>query len=194
MSASVHLPDLVRSLLFLGLVLHKVVWEILKRPDRPQRRAALSLRLRLVKALKVLVLGFLLVQTLFLDVLPISSAPALLQLVGGALYLLGLGAAITARVQLGRNWLDLESFDVLPGQTIVNRGIYRYVRHPIYTGDLFLVTGLELALNSWLVLAVVPLALFVVKQVLAEETLLSRTFASYARYCAETKRFIPFVV
>jgi protein-S-isoprenylcysteine O-methyltransferase Ste14 len=147
-----------------------------------------------MKALKVLVLACLLVQTLFLDILPISAAPAGLQLLGGALYLLGLGLAVAARVQLGRNWLDIESPDVLPGQTIVDRGIYRYVRHPIYAGDLFLVAGLELALNSWLVLGVVPLALFVFRRVLAEESLLLRTFPSYARYCATTKRFIPFVV
>src|SRR5262249_41577940 len=110
MSGGVQLPDLVRLLLFLGLVLHKAVWEILKLPHRPPRRATLPLRLRLVKALKVLALAFLLAQTLFLDLLPILASPARLQLLGGALYLLGLGAAITARVQLGRNWLDLESF------------------------------------------------------------------------------------
>ncbi|MGH2625159.1 MAG: methyltransferase family protein [Anaerolineales bacterium] len=189
-----QLPDLVRLLLFLGLVAHKAVWEILKRAGRLERPAAVAAPLRLVKALKVVVLAFLLVQTLFLEIAPISAAPGRLQILGGALYLLGLGVAIAARVQLGRNWLDLESFDVLPSQTIVDRGIYRYVRHPIYTGDLLLVTGLELALNSWLVLAVVPLAAFVVRQVLAEETLLSRRLPSYARYCAGTKRFIPFVV
>jgi protein-S-isoprenylcysteine O-methyltransferase Ste14 len=191
---SVHAPDLARLLLFAGLVLHKAVWEVLKRTDRARGGAAVPYRLRIIKALKVLVLAFLLVQTLFLDVLPIAAAPAWLRLGGGILYVLGLGLAVGARVQLGRNWLDLESFDVLPEQTIVDRGIYRYVRHPIYTGDLFLLTGLELALQSWLVLAVVPLALFVVRQVRAEEILLSRTFPSYARYCAATKRFIPFVV
>jgi protein-S-isoprenylcysteine O-methyltransferase Ste14 len=191
---SVHAPDAARLLLFLGLVLHKAVWEVLKRTDRARGRAPAPHGVRIVKALKVLVLAFLLAQTLFLDVLPIAAAPAWLRLAGGVLYVLGLGLAVSARVQLGRNWLDLESFDVLPGQTIVDRGIYRYVRHPIYTGDLFLLTGLELALQSWLVLAVVPLALFVVRQVLAEEVLLSRTFPTYARYCAVTKRFIPFVV
>jgi protein-S-isoprenylcysteine O-methyltransferase Ste14 len=189
-----QLPDLVRAALFLGLVLHKAIWEILKRADRPALRAAVPLRLRVVKVVKILVLAFLLVQTLFLDILPISGAPAQLHLVGGAFYLLGLSLAITARMQLGRNWLDLENFDVRPTQRIVDRGIYRYVRHPIYTGDLLLVTGLELVLHSWLVLGVVPLALVIVRQVLAEETLLSRAFPSYARYCAETKRFIPFVV
>jgi protein-S-isoprenylcysteine O-methyltransferase Ste14 len=189
-----QLPDLVRAALFLGLVLHKAIWEILKRADRPALRAAVPLRLRVVKVVKILVLAFLLVQTLFLDILPISGAPAQLHLVGGAFYLLGLSLAITARMQLGRNWLDLENFDVRPTQTIVDRGIYRYVRHPIYTGDLLLVAGLELVLHSWLVLAIVPLALVIVRQVLAEETLLSRAFPSYARYCAETKRFIPFVV
>jgi protein-S-isoprenylcysteine O-methyltransferase Ste14 len=189
-----QLPDLVRAALFLGLVLHKAIWEILKRADRPALRAAVPLRLRVVKVVKILVLAFLLVQTLFLDILPISGAPAQLHLVGGVFYLLGLSLAITARMQLGRNWLDLENFDVRPTQTIVDRGIYRYVRHPIYTGDLLLVTGLELVLHSWLVLGVVPLALVIVRQVLAEETLLSRALPSYARYCAETKRFIPFVV
>src|SRR4029434_6394503 len=104
-------------------------------------------------AVKILVLAFLLVQTLFLDILPISGAPAQLHLLGGAFYLLGLSLAITARMQLGRNWLDLENFDVRPTQTIVDRGIYRYVRHPIYTGDLLLVAGLELVLHSWRVLA-----------------------------------------
>ena len=190
----VQLPDLVRIALFFGLVLHKAIWEILKRADPPDRPSAVPLGPRLVKIAKILVLAFLLVQTLFLDILPISGAPAQLHIVGGFLYLLGLGLAIAGRMQLGRNWLDLENFAVRPTQTIVDRGIYRYVRHPIYTGDLLLVTGLELVLRSWLVLAVVPLALVIVKQVLAEETLLSRAFPSYARYCAETKRFIPFVV
>jgi protein-S-isoprenylcysteine O-methyltransferase Ste14 len=190
---SVQAPDLARVLLFLGLVLHKAVWEVLKRADGPARTTSPPGRVRLVKAVKVLVLAFLLVQTLCLDLFPLG-APGQLQLAGGALYLLGLGVALAARVQLGRNWLDLESFDVLPRQTLVDRGLYGYIRHPIYTGDLLLVTGLQLALDSWLVLAVVPLALFVVRQVLAEEALLSRTFPAYARYCAETKRFIPFVV
>jgi protein-S-isoprenylcysteine O-methyltransferase Ste14 len=191
----VQLPDLVRTALFFGLVLHKAIWEILKRADPPaHRRSALPLGPRLVKIVKILVLAFLLVQALFLDILPISGAPAQLHIVGGVFYLLGLSLAIAGRMQLGRNWLDLENFAVRPTQTIVDRGIYRYVRHPIYTGDVLLVTGLELVLRSWLVLAVVPLALVIVKQVLAEETLLSRAFPSYARYCAETKRFIPFVV
>jgi len=191
----VQLPDLVRTALFFGLVLHKAIWEILKRADPPtHRRSAVPLGPRLVKIVKILVLAFLLVQTLFLDILPISGVAAQLHIVGGVLYLLGLGLAIAGRMQLGRNWLDLENFAVRPTQTIVDRGIYRYVRHPIYTGDLLLVTGLQLVLHSWLVLAVVPLALFIVRQVLAEETLLSRAFPSYARYCAETKRFIPFVV
>jgi protein-S-isoprenylcysteine O-methyltransferase Ste14 len=191
---SVQSPDLVRLLLFLGLVFHKGVWEVLKRTGGARGEILAPPGLRLVKALKVLVLGFLLAQTLFLDVLPISAPPAWLSFVGGVLFLAGLGLAVTARVQLGHNWLDIENPDVLPGQTIVERGIYRYVRHPIYAGDLLLIAGLELTLASWLVLLVVPLALVVFRRVLAEETLLLRTFPSYARYCATTKRFIPFVV
>src|SRR4029453_6250409 len=130
-----QLPDLVRAALFLGLVLPKAIWEILKRADRPALRAAVPLRLRAVKVVKILVLAFLLVQTLFLDILPISGAPAQLHLLGGAFYLLGLSLAITARMQLGRNWLDLENFDVRPPQTIVDAGIYPSVRPPLHPRD-----------------------------------------------------------
>jgi protein-S-isoprenylcysteine O-methyltransferase Ste14 len=95
---------------------------------------------------------------------------------------------------LGKNWVDLEDYQVLPEQLLVTEGIYRYVRHPIYTGDVLLLVGLELALNSWLVVAVlIPLAVFV-RQALAEEALLSRVFPEYAAYCQRTKRFIPFLV
>ena len=83
---------------------------------------------------------------------------------------------------------------MLPGQSVVERGIYRYIRHPIYTGDLVLLGGLQLALNSWLVLAVAPLAAVVIRRTLAEEALLDQRLAGYRAYCARTKRFIPFVV
>jgi protein-S-isoprenylcysteine O-methyltransferase Ste14 len=110
------------------------------------------------------------------------------------LYGVGLGMAILARVQLGRNWANVEDAQALPGQALVTNGIYRYVRHPIYAGDALLLIGLELALNSWLVvLMCVPVLIFV-KQALSEEALLAQAFPGYAAYTKQSKRFIPFVV
>jgi protein-S-isoprenylcysteine O-methyltransferase Ste14 len=112
---------------------------------------------------------------------------------GTLIYFVGLGTAILGRIQLGDNWLDLEDYQVVAGQSLTTHGVYCYIRHPIYSGDIFLLTGLQMALNSWLVLMVFPLLLITVKQALAEEALLVRVFPGYAAYCRQTKRFIPFV-
>jgi protein-S-isoprenylcysteine O-methyltransferase Ste14 len=88
----------------------------------------------------------------------------------------------------------VEEAQVLPEQQVVSSGIYGYIRHPIYTGDLLLLAGLELALNSWLVLGVLAPLVMVVRRAKAEEAILSRALPEYADYTARTKRFIPFVV
>jgi protein-S-isoprenylcysteine O-methyltransferase Ste14 len=147
-----------------------------------------------VKVVKLGVLAFLIVQTLFLDLFPIAEDPTAVRIVGTVLYLVGLGTAITSRLQLGKNWVDLEDSQVLPAQCLITTGIYRYVRHPIYAGDVLLLVGLELALNSWLVLAVLAPTLVVVRQAGAEEAVLAQAFPGYEAYRAGTKRFIPFLV
>jgi protein-S-isoprenylcysteine O-methyltransferase Ste14 len=39
---------------------------------------------------------------------------------------------------------------VLPGHKVVERGPYRYIRHPGYLGQIVAFIGLGLALQSWL--------------------------------------------
>lgn len=188
---------ILRIFLFLGLLLHKAVWEVLKRPGATAApkapRQATTLK-SVVKLVKVGVLLFLVVQTLFLDIFPISRDPQALRIAGVILYAAGLAIAILGRVELGRNWANLEDYQVLSGQSLVQTGIYRFIRHPIYTGDILLILGLELALNSWLVLGVIFLIAFVVRQTLAEEKILARAFPDYAAYIKQTKMFIPYLV
>jgi protein-S-isoprenylcysteine O-methyltransferase Ste14 len=188
-------PDALRLALLLGLAAHKGLWEVLKRRAGapPAAAFAVSPNIRLVKLGKMAVLAFLVTQTLCLEILPIAREPGTLRAVGVGIFVVGLATAMSARVQLGRNWVDLEDAQVLPTQSVVEHGIYRYIRHPIYTGDLLLLVGLELGLNSWLVLAVALLAAVVVRRTLAEEALLAQRLAGYRAYCARTKRFIPFV-
>jgi protein-S-isoprenylcysteine O-methyltransferase Ste14 len=192
---SVHAPDALQLALLLGLVAHKGLWEALKHRRAPSARARrVRGSVRLLKLAKIGTLVFLVAQTLFLQVLPIARDPAALRVVGCTLFVLGMAMAMSARVQLGRNWLDIEDLAVRPDQSLVDRGIYRFVRHPIYTGDLLLLLGLEIALNSWLVLAVAPLVAIVVRRSRMEEALLSERLAGYRAYRMRTKRFVPFVV
>jgi protein-S-isoprenylcysteine O-methyltransferase Ste14 len=189
--------DILRWLLCLGLVFHKLLWEVLKRKGAArstERQPEKGLLKRAIKGLKALVLACVAFQTLFLDLLPISDSPIPLKVIGTTVYVLGLATAVAGRLQLGDSWIDLEDYQILRGQTLVTDGIYRFIRHPIYVGDVLLLVGLELALNSWLVLVMlIPLAV-AVRQALAEEMLLSRTLPGYDAYCRRTKRFIPFIL
>lgn len=189
--------DILRFILFMGLILHKLLWELLKRREsgsKVRRPALTNSATELVKLVKGIVLLFLLCQTLFLDLFPISEHPDPLRISGTAIYCAGLAIAVVGRLHLGKNWVDLEDYQVIPGQSLVTYGIYRYIRHPIYTGDILLLVGLELALNSWLVLGTSIPLLVGIRQALAEETLLSQVFPAYSAYCRQTKRFIPYIL
>jgi protein-S-isoprenylcysteine O-methyltransferase Ste14 len=188
----------LRIVLFSGMVVHKLIWEILKVSDKnaPKKvfRPPITGLKYLVKLGKTVVLLLLILQTLFLNILPLSSDPARLRLIGTIIYFIGLLIAIIGRLQLGRNWANLEDYQVLPGQSLIQTGIYKYIRHPIYIGDVLLLLGLELALNSWLVLGVVVLFLYVILQARKEENILANAFPGYANYRKRTKMFIPYII
>jgi protein-S-isoprenylcysteine O-methyltransferase Ste14 len=187
----------LRIFLFAGIALHKLIWEIWKRkyPSREliQQRARSPLQ-RLLKLIKIALLIFFLVQTLFLDVLPIKNPPFSVRNLGVAFFILGLCMSIGARVNLGPNWQNVEDQQLTQKHMLVTNGIYRFVRHPIYAGDLLLVIGLQLALQSWLFLLGLMIALLIVRQAIAEEKLLLSKFPEYHEYCVRTKRFLPFLI
>jgi len=73
-------------------------------------------------------------------------------------------------------------------------GPYRFVRHPMYAGVLWLLnTGIALALNSWLLL-LCPFVIFFVTTALVrrEEKMMTEVFGEkYSRYAARTGRLFP---
>lgn len=71
-------------------------------------------------------------------------------------------------------------------------GLYRFVRHPIYSGLLLTMASLTAASGSGLRLLTLG-ALFVLLSVKArwEEKRLSQRFEGYAEYAARTPRFLP---
>ena len=76
---------------------------------------------------------------------------------------------------------------------VVDRGLYRFIRHPIYAGDLLLLAGLELSLNSWLVVGVALLTPVVMWKAMQEEKGLMTSVNGYAEYAQRTRRFVPWV-
>jgi protein-S-isoprenylcysteine O-methyltransferase Ste14 len=192
------------SIYFLtGLLAHKALWEVLKRGGTPQERPKAKPSLLLVRGIKVTILLGVLIQTalpllsktgLPSQIFPITTDPARLRTVGVVLFTIGLLTAIFGRLHLGKSWSDIETPRAADGRAVVSHGIYGYIRHPIYAGDLIMLLGLELALNSWLVLGVLCLIPVVFLRAVKEEKLLADRLTGYDEYVQRTKRFIPFVV
>jgi len=79
------------------------------------------------------------------------------------------------------------------GQPVVATGLYRFVRHPMYTGALLGTLATPLALGSYFAEVFFPpaLALFMVR-ILAEERYLSGALGGYTEYMQRTrKRLMP---
>lgn len=79
---------------------------------------------------------------------------------------------------------------------VVDRGPYRLVRHPSYTGALIALVGLSLAVQSWgalLVTLVVFGAAFGYRIRVEERALISQLGDDYVSYMKRTKRLIPFL-
>lgn len=112
---------------------------------------------------------------------------------GVAIALAGVAFAIWARVTLGANWSGIVT--VKEGHTLVRRGPYRIVRHPIYTGLLIAWAGT--ALTNGLVRGFVALPLFAFgfwSKTLIEERFMIEEFGEqYLRYRREVRALVPFL-
>jgi protein-S-isoprenylcysteine O-methyltransferase Ste14 len=83
---------------------------------------------------------------------------------------------------------------VHPDQPVVDRGPYRWVRHPSYSGMIMFFVGLGLALTNWmslLILALLPTTGLVVRIRSEERALTNALGDPYRRYAAGHKRLLP---
>jgi protein-S-isoprenylcysteine O-methyltransferase len=85
---------------------------------------------------------------------------------------------------------------ISPDHHIVERGPYRFLRHPSYTGALLAILGLGICMANWISLAVilVPPVFAMCYRIAVEERALTEFFGDeYRRYSGRTYRLIPFV-
>lgn len=83
---------------------------------------------------------------------------------------------------------------ILEGQRVVRCGLYRFVRHPSYTGLLLRYAGFCMALANWFSAALIflPLLVATLYRIRVEEAALREHFGEeYAAYARVTKRLVP---
>jgi protein-S-isoprenylcysteine O-methyltransferase Ste14 len=112
---------------------------------------------------------------------------------GGVLVLIGALVAGAGALSLGKNLTPLPH--PKDGAEFVETGAYRFVRHPIYSGIIFMAFGFSLMLHSWLTVgyALLLFAFFEVKS-RREERWLTGRFPGYAAYQRRVPRLLPSIL
>ncbi|WP_170460609.1 methyltransferase family protein [Ruegeria arenilitoris] len=123
--------------------------------------------------------------------LGLSLEGGLTDLLSGLLIGGGILLAVLAIVEFRRHRTT-----VIPHETptaMVQSGIYKRSRNPIYLGDVLILAGLILRFDAVLSLVLVPVFVWILERrfILPEEDRLRRTFrADFARYERKTRRWI----
>jgi protein-S-isoprenylcysteine O-methyltransferase Ste14 len=83
----------------------------------------------------------------------------------------------------------------VPPQRIIDFGVYRFTRNPMYLGHLIFLTGLAITFWSWFALIVLAVrAIWFHSRVLHDEARLEEIFGDeYTAYRSRVKRWIPWV-
>lgn len=106
----------------------------------------------------------------------------------------GLGVSVWSRFTLGPDWSATVTYR--EGHELIQRGPYRFVRHPMYTGFLLMVAGTTVNLgDASSLVAILICCLGIWWKLAREENMLTKHFPdSYRRYKSNTKALIPFVL
>lgn len=115
-------------------------------------------------------------------------------LLGLIIFIIGIALRWWSINTLGRFFtVDVQ---IASDHELVERGPFRIVRHPSYTGGLLAFLGFVLTLGNWAAAVVVLLPIFLafVRRMNVEEQALARSLGEpYVSYMSRTKRLLPFV-
>ncbi|MGB8353054.1 MAG: isoprenylcysteine carboxylmethyltransferase family protein, partial [Chthoniobacteraceae bacterium] len=101
-----------------------------------------------------------------------SAVPVYAIAVGDLLAVLGF---LIVFLVFKENTFTSAVIEVSAGQKLIATGPYAYVRHPMYTGTLVMLSGVPVALGSWWgLLTIVPMTLLLAWRLLDEEKFLAK--------------------
>lgn len=111
---------------------------------------------------------------------------------GAVISIMGFLIILIAIIQLNKNLTPFPT--PIDKGNLIKTGLYKYIRHPIYTGIFLATIGLGFFNNSlWQIcIAVTLLILFYFKSSY-EESLLIEKYKEYKNYKETTNRFFPFL-
>jgi len=113
--------------------------------------------------------------------------------VGLLLVAIGLVFVLVGPATLRRNYSS--SLVIRKGHQLVQHGIYRVVRHPIYLGAMLVTLGVPIVTSSWIALPpmLLLIPLFIYRMGVEERLLMEEFGDDYRAYMSRTRRLVPLV-
>ena len=105
---------------------------------------------------------------------------------------IGLWLFYKSHADLGTNWSV--TLEVRERHRLITQGVYRRIRHPMYSALVLYSVGQALVIPNWVAgpSTGVAFAILISLRIHAEEKMMSETFGDeYAEYEARTKRLVP---
>ena len=116
----------------------------------------------------------------------------ILTLCGAGLLLIAAGCGVAGAVSLGRNLTPFPKPSA--SSTLVQTGVYKLIRHPLYTAVFCGSVGWALVWRSWpALLAALALAPLFDAKARREESWLRQQFPDYSSYEQRVRRFVPWI-
>ena len=121
-----------------------------------------------------------------------SSMPAAVSVAGDVLVAIGLGMSMLVVIQ---NSYAAANITVESEQQLVTSGLYGFVRHPMYFGNVIMMIGIPLALGSyWGLVLVFPGLIVLGLRIADEEDMLKQQLDGYREYMQQVHfRLVPYV-
>jgi protein-S-isoprenylcysteine O-methyltransferase Ste14 len=115
----------------------------------------------------------------------------ILTVLGTMMIVTGCFINIRGRFHLGKNWAN--QIKIYEGHDLVQTGMYRWVRHPLYASLILMFYGACLIFRSAAAVLAVTLVFvpFMYYRALQEENLLIQKFSQYEKYRRKTGMFLP---
>jgi protein-S-isoprenylcysteine O-methyltransferase Ste14 len=190
-------PRRIYALIFWGACLswiapEVIAWKVKRSADASKTRDQSSLNLIVLLWWTGMGIDFLL--SILLPQAAVPWKRTFVFCVGIGLMLAGVALRWYSASTLGKYF----TFDVAiqGGQTLVEAGPYRYVRHPSYSGALLTLLGFGLALGNWPGLAAVLLCMgsaYAYRIPIEEAALTAALGEPYEQYVRRTWRLVPFL-
>ncbi len=122
----------------------------------------------------------------------LSTVPKYVVIIASAILLISYalyGEVMRENVYLSR------TIEVQENQKVIDKGLYKIVRHPMYAVTIWLFLSIPLVLGSWYsLICFIPYIPIIAIRIINEEKLLEKELEGYTDYKKRTKyRLIPFI-